>query len=735
MPFRWARNVGVPGVLLAIPLVLQAYMAGNAKWLGLLFFPVGLTVLGGLSGFVASLALMRALKRGREAALRAVPLAAILGMMAVAGANALVGLVGVLASGTQGRILEEMVERPGRPVGFIAALLLIPVVVGFPISLFSRRGLRKALDLDTGDRVARRYMEELETADQETLKSEAGAAAEGDVQDAPASALSPPPLPSGPQPPPLPSTQRPPLLPPGHDGKHRRFNNFIARHWRGELSLPVSYWGISFLGAIVVAAVSALMAFLFDVDKGYEPRAIFFMLALVWATVVVVAVWQVVGTWRSAGTYSRQRRAMGRRTAWAVVARVMLVLTVIRAGVTFADTGIPQLRETYKMAFRGDPDMPAYALRVMRNGTEMEVSGGFKYGLTQDFEKVLAASPQVRVVHLTSVGGRLGEAAKLGEVIRAHGLDTYVSAHCESACTLAFVFGGRRWVAPDGKLGFHGPSFAGLRGAQLAASRQSMKADYVRAGIPTAFLDRALAVPGDDMWYPPLPELRMAKVITDVAARGQFAVSGYGMILTREKMATLLADSLPLYAALEARMPDAYGTLVDGFFEGYQSGLTQPELYHHLDEKVLPLLLAAKRTASDDVVVAYGRLALDQYLALQRDPARCYRFISQGAEEDGASAASLPPALKERALELAAQAVLSSAPRPEPDPKATDAAFRRVFAALRKQYGARVDVLEQSDVPAARQADYCAMVIAMQREILALQPAEAALLLRETQAQ
>jgi hypothetical protein len=46
----------------------------------------------------------------------------------------------------------------------------------------------------------------------------------------------------------------------------------------------------------------------------------------------------------------------------------------------------------------------------MRNGTEIEISGGFKYGLNDDFLRILNAAPRVEVVHLNSLGGRIGEA-------------------------------------------------------------------------------------------------------------------------------------------------------------------------------------------------------------------------------------------------------------------------------------------------------------------------------------
>ncbi|MFX7559753.1 hypothetical protein ABTJ75_18850, partial [Acinetobacter baumannii] len=80
----------------------------------------------------------------------------------------------------------------------------------------------------------------------------------------------------------------------------------------------------------------------------------------------------------------------------------------------------------------------------MNDGREAEIAGGIKYGLTRDFERLLDAQPGIRVVHLDSVGGRIGEGKKLNALIRARGLDTYVEANCMSACTLAFAGGTQR---------------------------------------------------------------------------------------------------------------------------------------------------------------------------------------------------------------------------------------------------------------------------------------------------
>src|SRR6202171_2751323 len=141
--------------------------------------------------------------------------------------------------------------------------------------------------------------------------------------------------------------------------KPHRFNNFIARNWRGEFSLGTTYWLFGFLGNLFAGVLAIAVMAAFQSDGGYEPRAIFATILLVWVGIVTIALWQRVGVWRSADRHIKAR--------------------------------------------------------VLR---------GFKYGLTDDFVKILNASRQIKVVHLDSLGGRIGEAEKLNKVIRSKNLDT-----------------------------------------------------------------------------------------------------------------------------------------------------------------------------------------------------------------------------------------------------------------------------------------------------------------------
>jgi hypothetical protein len=511
----------------------------------------------------------------------------------------------------------------------------------------------------------------------------------------------------------------------------RRSTNFILRHWRGENSLAWSYWGVAVIGNVLGLGAIIGVNLLFSTDKGFDPGPIFWVLVTTWSIVFVVLLWQVVGTWRSATHHAARRTAANLGTGWATAAKIMLVLGVVRTIAEFTQGGALQLAETYDMAFRGDPRMPAYSLRVMRNGTEIEVSGGFKFGLTADFERVVSASPRIRVVHLTSAGGRIGEAEKLNKAISRRSLLTYVPAHCESACTLAFAAGRERWLHESGKLGFHGPAFPGMTPAALEVAASAWKTQYRSAGFVQSFVERALAVPSAEIWYPTWQELSVANAITDIADGSEFAASGFETGATVELFAENLAKNVPAYAAMQARLPQDFQRIAGAYYDSYLNGLSETELVAAFRKQLAQVIRVNKARADDAVLIEFAKVALDQYVALgRRNPSLCYRYAA-GVGGPVNISNDVPQALIQRELALGERALATAAPRPPIDPQTLEALEVRVYATLAKRFTAeKMGIFQLSSVPPVQHADYCNITAALYQEILALPPAEAALILR-----
>jgi len=287
---------------------------------------------------------------------------------------------------------------------------------------------------------------------------------------------------------------------------------------------------------------------------------------------------------------------------------------------------VPQLREVLQVAFENDPSIPDYTIRVMRNGTEIEIAGGFKYGLANDMEKIMLASPQIKVVHLNSLGGRLQEAKKVARIVRTKGLVTYTSSECASACSIAFAAGRDRWIRTGAKLGFHRASFAGEELGSV------MLRDMLEAGYDRSFADRAIAYSADKMWYPSVSELEAAKVISGVVDNYKFAASGYGIRPGTEDFAKELRNQ-PLFGAIAKSEPLAFANMTNKFQKNYVDGVPEGAIQDEIRANtMIPLILSRLPRADNQIQVDYAKLIADQYDAVGSvDAKACYDYAVNGS--------------------------------------------------------------------------------------------------------
>ena len=332
--------------------------------------------------------------------------------------------------------------------------------------------------------------------------------------------------------------------------------DYLRRHWRGDLSLARSYWINGALLSIALGIVIVVVASITNAE--YAPGRTLAVVAAIWIVTVVVLIWQFVGTWRSA---SRHRSRGGRRL-WAITAKVFLVFGVLQFLGQFLSAGLPQLTEHVRI-LAGDKRMGPHALHVLRDGTELEFVGAITFGLTDEIRATLDANPNIRVIHLNSIGGRIGEARKLRELIRERGLFTYTPVDCVSACTIAFIGGRQRYIGPRARLGFHQASFPGVAQAFLAAQNDADRQALVDAGVDEDFAKRAYATPPQSIWFPTNQELIAAWVITGVAAGSDFAMSGELNRSTPQDIAQELLK-IRAYAAVQKAEPELFNVNTSG---------------------------------------------------------------------------------------------------------------------------------------------------------------------------
>lgn len=215
-----------------------------------------------------------------------------------------------------------------------------------------------------------------------------------------------------------------------------------------------------------------------------------------------------VGVWRAA---NRRARVGASATTW--VLRAFVVAGGLAFGLAFAARhGGAQTFEMGQIAFGQDP-VALVDAHLSADGRSLVLRGTLGAGSAQRVHELLALAPQVRTVHLQSAGGRLFEAEGIAADVRRRGLNTYADGLCASACTMVLLAGRQRDAAPQARIGFHRPSFAGVDDDRSVDADALMRY-YRNAGIARAFVDKVRATPSQSMWFPTRQELERHRVLT-----------------------------------------------------------------------------------------------------------------------------------------------------------------------------------------------------------------------------
>ena len=93
--------------------------------------------------------------------------------------------------------------------------------------------------------------------------------------------------------------------------KKSQNENFFVRFWNGNLSLPMSYWGVG----VGIGLVFGLLIGVFTGATGMSEDAM-------WGFLIPFQIYTVVGIWRSADKYKGAK-------FWAILAKVAVVFGIV----------------------------------------------------------------------------------------------------------------------------------------------------------------------------------------------------------------------------------------------------------------------------------------------------------------------------------------------------------------------------------------------------------------------
>lgn len=285
--------------------------------------------------------------------------------------------------------------------------------------------------------------------------------------------------------------------------------SYLASHWRGEQSLARSYWLNNVLLATPLALLlTGLMSWISVQGDSLQISAIVVLLGF--PLLLALNTWCLVGAWRAATAYLRE----GFSPLWGWLARLTLGLGALQLAASLLLGFLPSLGE-YTLMARGIDPIGQAALSLSADGRSLRLDGTIGMGDADRLLRLLDSEPAraLRRVELVSPGGRLREAERMATALKTRGHEVRAVGTCASACTVVFLAGQTRQLAPGARLGFHRASTGTYNPVFEELANQQLAATYRDLGLPQTMIDRTLRTSSRSMWFAPVEELRAHALI------------------------------------------------------------------------------------------------------------------------------------------------------------------------------------------------------------------------------
>ena len=185
--------------------------------------------------------------------------------------------------------------------------------------------------------------------------------------------------------------------------------NYIRKHCRGELSLPVSFW-INFV--LLNIGIRVFEAWLGDYSP-FEHPVTASRVSIIYLIVALALLypWQIIGLWRACNRHAAEReRGFVPRAAQAVL--ILGVLFTAAQTIKYW----PVYRGSYRTAFQKD-EFGDYTIRLIKDDSLVHVRGALSFGVSEDVERLLQMYPDVEGIVLDSFGRRIYEGRALSKLI------------------------------------------------------------------------------------------------------------------------------------------------------------------------------------------------------------------------------------------------------------------------------------------------------------------------------
>ncbi len=226
----------------------------------------------------------------------------------------------------------------------------------------------------------------------------------------------------------------------------------------------------------------------------------------------LLLLWQFRGALRAVDMNLRSSGDMVSVYGCYLALLVVSVVAFIQAGDALVQLRRPAAAEPSPLSAARAVTTPLSA-----DGRVVSVSGALSFAHNQALKRTLDSHSAARTVLLDSEGGRVYAARALALTVQQRGLDTRVDTLCLSACTLVFLAGELRSMAPGAKLGFHRYRMTQKLPGRTSPLEQELERDrkyFLARGVKEAFISRMFRASHQTIWYPQQQELREAGVLT-----------------------------------------------------------------------------------------------------------------------------------------------------------------------------------------------------------------------------
>ena len=397
--------------------------------------------------------------------------------------------------------------------------------------------------------------------------------------------------------------------------------NFIKRHWNGEISLPIAYWGI---GGILGFSIILFASLLIDVIEPLTPSITYssWLVLLFYPFLWIVLLWIYVGIWKSATSYMEN----GSSKTWGYLAKIAVVIALVQVCGAVISIHFPIMKKMSEFAFGTDP-IGTVAVEILDDGKTLYVKGIFGNGSSDSLISTLDKNPSIKRLNLNSNGGRLKEVIRLSGEVQKRKLETYTEDRCLSFCTVIFLSGWPRYSTPRARIGFHAPH---LFDGELLGSIgiDESKKLYQTFNLPKPFIDKIFSTPNSDMWYPSYQELISFGVVTSSSLGGESNRIQKDLANQSNDQVQESLLKIPIYAAYEKKFPGVVRQVAEKMTAAMRAGTNDADLLTVSRTFLAPYQMKAIAQSTPKIRISFSDLGYEQSKYLETlGPKFCHAFL------------------------------------------------------------------------------------------------------------